>query len=129
MNELKEIKSIIEPHEILLVADIMTGQEALRIAQRFNELLDVSRLEQGRMQFDMQPIDISKVISQVASELKVKADEKKLKITYKELPDPKPKIFADPDRSAQIFDNVLLKGVKDTGSRYRFDLTLRLQAY
>ncbi|MBI4412355.1 MAG: translocation/assembly module TamB domain-containing protein [Deltaproteobacteria bacterium] len=29
----------------------------------------------------------------------------------------------------QIFDNVLLKGVKDTGSRYRFDLTLRLQAY
>ena len=29
----------------------------------------------------------------------------------------------------QIFDNILLKGIKDTGSRYRFDLTLRLQAY
>lgn len=42
MNELKEIKSAIEPHEILLVADIMTGQEALRMAQRFNELLELS---------------------------------------------------------------------------------------
>ncbi|MBI2340516.1 MAG: translocation/assembly module TamB domain-containing protein [Deltaproteobacteria bacterium] len=29
----------------------------------------------------------------------------------------------------EIFDNILLKGIKDTGSRYRFDLTLRLQAY
>ncbi len=42
MNELKEIKDLLHPHEILLVADIMTGQEALRMAQRFNELLELS---------------------------------------------------------------------------------------
>lgn len=79
-----------------------------------NELLDVSRLEQGRMQFDMQPMDISTVIKQVASELQVKADEKKLKITYQELPEPKPKIFADPDRIAQILDNVIGNAIKYT---------------
>ncbi len=28
-----------------------------------------------------------------------------------------------------IFDNILLKGVKDTSSRYRFDLTLRFESY
>lgn len=78
-----------------------------------NELLDVSRLEQGRMQFDMQPVDISAIIKQIASELQVKADEKKLKIVYEELKD-HPKIFADSDRLAQIFDNLIGNAIKYT---------------
>ncbi len=36
MNELKEIKGKINPNEILLVADAMTGQDAVNIAERFN---------------------------------------------------------------------------------------------
>ena len=79
-----------------------------------SELLDVSRLEQGRMQFDMQPLDIFSVIKQVASELKVNADAKNLNITYQELPEPRPKIFADTDRVAQILDNVLGNAIKYT---------------
>jgi signal transduction histidine kinase len=78
------------------------------------ELLDVSRLEQGRMQFDMQPMDISVVIKQVNSELQVKAEEKKLKLTYQEMPKPTVKIFADADRLAQIFDNVIGNAIKYT---------------
>ncbi len=79
-----------------------------------NELLDVSRLEQGRMQFDMQEVDIAKLIKEVISELKVKADEKKLKITYEGLPDPKPQIFADPNRIVQILDNLIGNAIKYT---------------
>ena len=37
MQELKDIKSNIKPHEILLVVDAMTGQEAVNIAEKFNE--------------------------------------------------------------------------------------------
>jgi len=37
MAELKEIKSKTPPHETLLVADAMTGQEAVNIAKTFNE--------------------------------------------------------------------------------------------
>ena len=37
MAELKEIKRIAPPHETLLVADSMTGQEAVNIAKTFNE--------------------------------------------------------------------------------------------
>ncbi len=36
MNELKEIKGKINPNEVLLVADAMTGQDAVNIAERFN---------------------------------------------------------------------------------------------
>ena len=42
MNELKEIKSQVSPDEILLVVDSMTGQDAVNVAQSFDELLDIS---------------------------------------------------------------------------------------
>ena len=42
MEELKRLKTAIKPDEILFVADGMTGQEAVKIAQGFNEALDVT---------------------------------------------------------------------------------------
>jgi signal recognition particle subunit SRP54 len=41
MTELKNIKSNVKPHEILLVVDSMTGQEAVNIAEKFNEDLGI----------------------------------------------------------------------------------------
>ena len=41
MTELKNIKLNVKPHEILLVVDSMTGQEAVNIAQKFNEDLGI----------------------------------------------------------------------------------------
>ena len=41
MSELKSIKAEVEPSEILLVVDAMTGQDAVNAAQTFNEWLDV----------------------------------------------------------------------------------------
>ena len=42
MGELEGIKTSLSPDEILLVADSMTGQDAVNIAEKFNELLDIS---------------------------------------------------------------------------------------
>ena len=44
MDELANIKKRVEPDEILLVADSMTGQEAVNIAQGFNEELAITGL-------------------------------------------------------------------------------------
>lgn len=44
MTELVEIKQISKPSEILLVADAMTGQEAVNIAQGFNERVGITGL-------------------------------------------------------------------------------------
>ena len=41
MNELKSIKAAVQPSEILLVVDAMTGQDAVNAAQSFNEWLDI----------------------------------------------------------------------------------------
>ena len=42
MAELAALKEAVEPQEILLVADGMTGQDAVRIAQGFNETLGIT---------------------------------------------------------------------------------------
>jgi signal recognition particle subunit SRP54 len=42
MGELKSIKEEVKPQEILLVVDAMTGQDAVNVAESFNDSLDVS---------------------------------------------------------------------------------------
>ena len=42
MDELKQIKAEVNPHEILLVVDAMTGQDAVNVAEAFNKELDVN---------------------------------------------------------------------------------------
>ena len=41
MQELKNLKTNIKPHEILLVVDSMTGQDAVNVAQSFNDNLGI----------------------------------------------------------------------------------------
>lgn len=41
MQELRDIKSAIKPHEILLVVDAMTGQTAVEVAETFNAQLGI----------------------------------------------------------------------------------------
>ncbi|MGV8124422.1 MAG: signal recognition particle protein [Candidatus Xenobiia bacterium LiM19] len=41
MKELVEMRDNIKPHQILLVVDAMTGQDAVNIAERFNQALNI----------------------------------------------------------------------------------------
>lgn len=52
MNELKEIKSEIHPHEILLVIDSMLGQDAVTVASTFNDELGIDGLVLTKMDGD-----------------------------------------------------------------------------
>lgn len=42
MNELVDVKDVSTPDEIMLVVDAMTGQDAVNVAESFNETLDIS---------------------------------------------------------------------------------------
>lgn len=44
MAELKALRDAISPHQVVLVVDAMTGQEAVSMAQRFDEMLHVDGL-------------------------------------------------------------------------------------
>ena len=52
MNELSRIKESVTPSDILLVADAMTGQDAVNIAKSFNETLDIGGVILTKMDGD-----------------------------------------------------------------------------
>ncbi|MCP4579938.1 MAG: signal recognition particle protein [Deltaproteobacteria bacterium] len=52
MGELVAIKENINPTEILLVADAMTGQDAVNVAKHFNEALNISGVILSKMEGD-----------------------------------------------------------------------------
>ena len=52
MAELVKIKGCVEPSEILLVVDAMTGQDAVNVAKTFNDLLDVTGVVLTKMDGD-----------------------------------------------------------------------------
>ena len=52
MQELKNIKSEIKPHEILFVADAMTGQDAVNVAKTFNEHIGIDGIVLTKMDGD-----------------------------------------------------------------------------
>jgi signal recognition particle subunit SRP54 len=52
MTELDDIEAAVEPHERLLVVDAMTGQEAVRVADSFNERVKLTGLVMTKMDGD-----------------------------------------------------------------------------
>ena len=52
MNELKDLKTQLRPHEILLVVDALTGQDAVNIASGFNDALGVDGIIMTKMDGD-----------------------------------------------------------------------------
>ncbi len=52
MNELKRIREAIQPSDVLLVADAMTGQDAVNIAGAFDQALDIGGVVLTKMDGD-----------------------------------------------------------------------------
>ncbi|MFI5323144.1 MAG: signal recognition particle protein, partial [Thermodesulfobacteriota bacterium] len=52
MDELKSIQEELNPHQVLLVADAMTGQDAVNVSSSFNEALDIDGVILTKMDGD-----------------------------------------------------------------------------
>ena len=52
MSELEQLKSKLNPREILLVADAMTGQDAVQVAEAFNQALELTGIILSKMDGD-----------------------------------------------------------------------------
>ena len=52
MHEMAEVKRVSNPHEILLVVDSLTGQDAVKVARSFDERVGVSGIVLTRVDGD-----------------------------------------------------------------------------
>lgn len=86
-----------------------------RLTNLVNDLLDISRIESGRLAISPRPIQVSEVIEQVVAEMHARATSRGLTL-YSQLPPALPKVVADPDRVAQILTNLMANACNYTPS-------------
>ena len=87
------------------------------------DLLDISKIEQGGMKYIFEPIDISKIVNELYSEMQISADSKKLKFNL-DIIGEKFITLADATKLKQVFLNLVDNSIKYTQSGY---ISLRLE--
>ena len=88
---------------------------AQRLSDLINDLLDVSRLEAGRVELNPRPTHVRHVADQVITVVTVAAQAKQIRIENAVPPD-LPLVQADPSRLQQILVNLVGNGVKFSSS-------------
>jgi PAS domain S-box-containing protein len=81
-----------------------------------NDLLDVSKLEAGKVDVGLAPVDPQAVVARAAGALQVIATQKgvQLQVDLPAPPEPLPRVLADEDRLHQILVNLLSNAIKFT---------------
>ncbi|OXT17200.1 hypothetical protein B9K06_12640 [Bacillus sp. OG2] len=88
-------------------------KESVRVTRMIGDLFELSKMEEGKIDFDFEWIDISEVLDSAVNEVLWKAKEKGLKINYNVQPD-LPLIYCDGHRMIQVFLNLLENAIRYT---------------
>ena len=119
------LNSIIGYTELLLDridGDITKEQEnsltkvhnnAKNLLTLINEILDMSRIESGRVELDLRAVDVQDIIQTVISSLEPMVNKKPL-IIKTDFDEDLPFAYADPDRVRQVVTNLLSNAIKFT---------------
>lgn len=84
-----------------------------RLIRLVNNMLNISRIESGRVTIDVKETDIRKLIDEVISEVKPKADESGIRLVYKKADD-LPSVIADQDKIKEVLINFIGNSLKFT---------------
>jgi PAS domain S-box-containing protein len=86
---------------------------ASRLGNLINDILDISRIESGRLELKMEPVDYGRIVTDVLRLMKPAADEKDISIDAS-FPENIPLVKGDADKITQILTNLLSNGIKYT---------------
>lgn len=83
-----------------------------RLAELVKDLLQVSRIEAGRIVVDCKAFDLTEKITSAIDGIKITADQKKIDLKYDEPKGKIPQAFADPEKVTQVITNLISNGIK-----------------
>lgn len=88
-----------------------------RLVRLINDILDVSRIEAGKMEIRTQPLAVADLVQRAVREMQGYADQRSITMTTV-VPDDLPRVLADADRLQQVLVNLLSNAIKfsDVGS-------------
>jgi signal transduction histidine kinase len=102
----------------------MARQNTMRTIELVNNILDVSRLEDGRMTIAQKAIKVLPSVKEATAVVQPLADDKHISIEI-DCPSEVPKVWADPERLHQILVNLLSNAVKFTPDTGRIEVAVR----
>ncbi len=103
-----------EVSEKVINASSMIKNASERLGSLVEDLLNVSRIEQGRMEFKKEPINTKLVIKEVVDEISIQAEEKNLKLSFNPHDENLPSLELDKDKLKQILVNIIGNSIKYT---------------
>src|SRR6185503_18066712 len=83
--------------------------DADRVTRLLGDLLDVSRLEAGRLELKRQEVDVVALATDAVMRLRLDADHHTLEVVF---PNRFPKVTADPNRIEQVLMNLIENAIK-----------------
>ena len=99
--------------------------EARRLTNMVEELLEFSRIETGRFNLSVEPMDIKAELEDAVYTYREFFRRKGLELVYDECPEEFPPISGDPERLRQVFCNLLDNADKHGGAGGRVDVSIR----
>ncbi|RME40520.1 MAG: GAF domain-containing protein, partial [Caldilineae bacterium] len=93
-----------------------------RLTSLVNDILDISRIDTGRVKLDLQLIPLQPIIQETIASLSTQIEEKNLTLTL-HLPPDIPPVYADANRVTQVMVNLVGNAVKYTRPGDRITIT------
>jgi signal transduction histidine kinase len=82
-----------------------------RLSSQLKDLLDVSRIESGKMTMEYRSVDVGFIVRDTVNQLRFVAQEKGIEVKV-EVPADIPEVWADSDRTVQVIVNLLSNAIK-----------------
>jgi PAS domain S-box-containing protein len=81
-----------------------------------NEVLDLSKLESGRLSVEQRPVDLRRLAGDIVDTLRVTADEKRISLGLEVAPEVPSTVMGDPVKTTQVLTNLIGNAIKFTAS-------------
>ncbi|MBA7484337.1 Adaptive-response sensory-kinase SasA [subsurface metagenome] len=102
---------------------IMNGSNK-RLSRFIDDLLDMAKIERGKMEVKKEPLEILPIVSEIAQLMKPQSDEKNIEMTM-DIPDNLPLVLIDGDRTRQIITNLLSNSIKFTPEKGKISVKIQ----
>ncbi|HEV8229397.1 MAG TPA: ATP-binding protein [Candidatus Limnocylindria bacterium] len=101
----------------------MANRQAKKLARLIDELLDVSRLQQGRVEMRLAQVELDEVIREVAERMRLLSESHQIEAKI----EGKASIVGDRDRIEQVLENLVGNAIKYSPGSGNVDVTLRVE--
>ena len=98
--------------------------EARRLTNMVEELLEFSRIQDGRFTLSVEPMDIKAELEDAVYTYREFFRREGIELTYQDCPEEMLPISGDPERMRQVFCNLLDNAAKHGGSGKRIDVSI-----